>query len=65
LRHLAGLCGLGKIEVASIAGWEGSQSRNFGRLPPAQAADYLRHDVIKLISGGGGCNAGGPGEAAD
>lgn len=51
--------------MASIACWEGSQTGNFCRLPAAQTADNLRHDVIQLISGGGGCNAGGPGETAD
>jgi hypothetical protein len=51
--------------MASISRWEGSQTGDFGGLPATETADDLRHDVIELIGGGGGRDAGCPGEAAD
>ena len=51
--------------MASIAGWEGSQTRDFCGLAAAKAADNVRHEVIELISSGSGRNAGCPGKAAD
>ena len=51
--------------MASIAGWKGSQTRDFCRLAATEAPDDVRHEVIELISSGSGRNAGCPGEAAD
>ncbi len=54
-----------EIELASIAGWEGSQARDFCGLPASKPADDLGHDVIELIGRGGGCDPGGASEAAN